>query len=191
MSFLMPLMTVLGVIAAVVIIVVGLVSVPWPVLLLLLVAGLIAAQRALAAIPRADVHPVPAGPVMDVLTLTPPLPSPVAEPTVPPIDATPESKGKCLKYRGVEIHPISAEPMTDPLGPASTVLPTGAALAEGSPEATLDANDAKGKYLKYRGAVYACPDCPPDQPDCCEVEVTGTYRGSPLTVHLRGKTLTS
>ncbi len=187
MSFLMPLMTVLAVIAAVAIIVVGLVSVPWPVLLLLLLAGLIAAQRALASIPKVEGHPVPAGTGIDALTLTPTHPSPVAEPTAPPTDAAIGAKGKCLKYRGVEVRPpVPLEPVTDALGPEPTIA--GAELAGANSEATLD---AKGKYLKYRGAVYACPDCPPDQPDGCEVEIAGTYRGSPLTVHLRGKALLS
>ncbi|WP_448571496.1 hypothetical protein [Trichothermofontia sp.] len=182
-------MTVLAVIAAVAIIVVGLVSVPWPVLLLLLLAGLIAAQRALASIPKVEGHPVPAGTGIDALTLTPTLPSPVAEPTASPIAAALEAKGKCLKYRGVEVHsPVPPEPVTDARGPEPTIAPTGAELAGANSEATLD---AKGKYLKYRGAVYVCPECPPDQPDGCEVEIAGTYRGSPLTVHLRGKALLS
>lgn len=187
MSFLMPLITVLAAIAAVVIIVFSLVSVPWPVLLLLLVAGLITTQRALASIPRWEGQPIPTGPGTEALTLASPLPSPVAEPTVPLSDPMPEAKGKCLKYRGVEIHPVSVEPISTPLGSTPTIA-TAVELGAAHPNPPLD---VKGKYLKYRGAVYACPDCPPDQPDCCEVELTGTYRGSPLTVHLRGKALPS
>ncbi len=152
MSFLIPLITVLGTIATVVLIVIGLVSVPWPVLLLLLVAGWIAAQRALASIQSAEIRPIPAGPVLDELT---------------PMSAT----STVLKHPALDT--VSSNNLTTPV------------------TSPVTGPDLKGKCLKYRGAVYECPEGVPDQPECCEIEVIGKYRGSPSTVHLRGKTLVS
>jgi|GEM_PF-4895456 len=187
MSFLMPLMTVLAAIAVVVIMIVGLVSVPWPVLLLLLVAGLIAAQRALAAIPTAEIQPVPASspiePIMDQLTE-----QTAAAPRVNPdatITAAMETKGKCLKYRGAEVRPIPTGPILEELALKQAI----AIPANPDPVAPEAALDTKGKCLQYRGAVYECPEGTTDQPDCCEIEVAGIYRGVPSTVHLRGKGL--
>lgn len=148
MSFLIPLVTVLGAIATLVLLVIGLVSVPWPVLLLLLVAGWMAAQRALASVQAAEVHPVASSFVLDELPQSPATPM-ALKTTVP--DTMPGHHG--------------ATPIID----------------------SAVGHDRKGKCLRYRGAVYECPEGIPEQAECCEIEVVGKYRGSPSTVHLRGK----
>ncbi|WP_448562378.1 hypothetical protein [Trichothermofontia sp.] len=148
-------MTVLATIAAVVLIIVGLVSVSWPVLLLLLVAGWIAAQRALASIQTAESRPVHAGPTLDDLAATPPITPTVTKTAIP-----------------------------------KATMPK-ATMPNHEATASVVTTDPKGKCLKYRGAVYECPDGIPDQTDCCEITVEGKYRGFPLTVRLRSKPLLS
>ncbi len=176
MSFLVPLMTVLATIAIVVLVIVGLVSVPWPILLLLLVAGLIAAQRAMASIPGAEGSPIPIGPTIDASGES----SESGEPNEPDKPNQPRLNERTLKRVATALLGQNSEKTG--IATAET-QPMGATHLVGE---THPVGEAQGKCLKYRGAVYSCPE-KTAKPEHADVEITGTYRGASWTAHVRGK----